>query len=54
LSLEPDRRPAKGCRLRRRPASRRRIDAPPVIGLVVRRSVRAGAHRMPGARQRHL
>src|SRR5918996_266536 len=26
------------CRLRRRPASRRRIDAPPVEGLVVRRS----------------
>ena len=42
-----------GCRLRRRPASRRRVDAPPVEGLGVRRSVRddhtigpapAGAH----------
>jgi len=31
----------KDCRLRRRPASRRRIDAPPVDGLDVRRSVRA-------------
>ncbi len=29
----------KSCRLRRRPASRRRIDAPPVDGLCVRRSV---------------
>ena len=28
------------CRLRRRPASRRRVDAPPVEGLGVRRSVR--------------
>ena len=28
------------CRLRRRPASRRRVDAPPVDGLDVRRSVR--------------
>ena len=34
-----DRRKAD-CRLRRRPASRRRVDAPPVEGLGVRRSVR--------------
>ena len=35
-----DRRQRQVCRLRRRPASRRRVDAPPVDGLDVRRSVR--------------
>ena len=40
------------CRLRRRPASRRRIDAPPVDGLDVRRSVSCfGETVRPGARQ---